>query len=366
MTDQTDGNTATKHESCLRLAGNPTRAACCLVIAFALCLLAPTHTRAADRLWPPQVPSGTALVVGDQNEVLQTVMTASGEQARLRVKVSYANFLGGPAVLEAFRARALDLATVGNTPPIQAQAAGERVLIVAAWQLSGPEYGLAVRPGLTLTRLADLRGKRIGYAEGTARQPFVLNVLKLAGLTRTDVTFVPLRAADFPDAIRSGGIDVGPLNEPHLSRYLADYADRGASAIPASEITRLPRGLSYLYASGGALDDAAKTAAIADFVTHWIAAVRWSKANRDAWVDAYYVTRQNLSAADGRKIEETAGAVSFPLLSGLVETQQATADLIYQAGDLPKRLDARAEFDFRFDEVIAANTLEPASGSHAP
>jgi sulfonate transport system substrate-binding protein len=194
----------------------------------------------------------------------------------------------------------------------------------------------------------------------------VLNLLKLAGLSRTDVTFVPLRSPDFPDAIRAGAIDVGPLNEPHFSRYLADYADRGASAFPASEIARLPRGLSYLYASGAALADKASTAATADFVAHWIAAVRWSKANRDAWVDAYYVKRQNLSPADGRKIEETAGEVSFPLLRGLVETQQATADLIYQAGDLPKRLDARAEFDFRFDEVIAANTLEPASGLRAP
>ena len=194
----------------------------------------------------------------------------------------------------------------------------------------------------------------------------MLNVLKLSGPTCTDVTFVPLRSADFPDAIRSGGIDVGPLNEPHFSRYLADYADRGASAIPASEIARLPRGLSYLYASGAALDDTPRTAAIADFVTHWIAAVRWSKASRDAWVEAYYVKRQNLSAADGRKIEETAGDVSFPMLRSLVETQQATADLIYQAGDLPKRLDARAEFDFRFDEVIAANSAEWASGSHAP
>ena len=105
-------------------------------------------------------------------------MAASEEQARLAEKVTYANFLGGPAVLEAFRAGALDLATVGNTPPIQAQAAGERILIVAAWRLSGPEYGIAVRPGLKLTRLADIRGKRIGYAEGTARQAFVLNLLK--------------------------------------------------------------------------------------------------------------------------------------------------------------------------------------------
>jgi sulfonate transport system substrate-binding protein len=333
-----------------------------IVLACGLLAAMPARGRAANGLWPAVVPPGTALTVGDQNEVLQTLMAASGEQAKLGAKITFANFLGGPAILEAFRAGALDLATVGNTPPVQAQAAGDRIPIVAAWQISGLDYGLAVRPGLKLTRLADLRGKRIGYAEGTARQPFVLNVLKLAGLKRSDVTFVPLRSADFPDAIRSGGIDVGPLNEPHFSRYLADYADRGASAIPASEYAQVPRGLSYLYAGDAALRDTAKTAAIADFVAHWMAAVRWSKANPDAWIDAYYVKRQRLSAADGRKIEETAGAITFPLLRDLVKQQQAIADLIYDAGDLPKRLDAREEFDFRFDEVIAANASKAAPG----
>ncbi len=331
------------------------------VVGFAFGTLAAVATRAsaANGLWPAVVPRGTALTVGDQNEVLQTLFAASGEQAKLGAKVTFANFLGGPAILEAFRAGALDLATVGNTPPIQAQAAGEHIPIVAAIRVSGLEYGLAVRPGLTLTHLSQLRGKRIGYAEGTARQPFVLNILKLAGLKRTDVTLVPLRAADFPDAVRSGAIDVGPLNEPHFSRYLANYADRGASAMPASEYARAPRSLSYLYASDGALRGKAKTAAIADFIARWMAAKRWSRAHRDAWIDAYYVKRERLSAADGLRIELAATDVTFPLLSSLVATQQATADLIYEAGDIPKRLDVREEFDFRFDDVIAANTEPP-------
>ena len=179
------------------------------------------------------MPGGTALVVADQNEELQTLMIASGEHAKLLADVTYANFLGGPAILEAFRAGALDLATVGNAPPIQAQAAGETIPIVAARQSSDPDYFLAVRPGLTVSSLDELRGKRITYAEGTGRQPFVLNALKLAGLTKDDVELIPLRAADFPDAIRSGQVDVAVLNEPHYSRYLADYADRGASALPA-------------------------------------------------------------------------------------------------------------------------------------
>ncbi|QXZ80766.1 hypothetical protein [Rhizobium sp. L51/94] len=99
----------------------------------------------ADAL-PTEVPNGTAIVIGDQNEQLQTLMTASGEQDRLSSKATYANFLGGPAILEAFRADALDVATVGNVPPIQAQAAGQEVPIVAAVKIAETDYELRCGP----------------------------------------------------------------------------------------------------------------------------------------------------------------------------------------------------------------------------
>ena len=249
----------------------------------------------------------------------------------------------------------MDLAQVGDAPPIQAQAAGETIPIVAARVSSQPDYKFAVRPGLAVASLADFRGKRISYGEGTGRQPFLLAALKQAGLTRKDVTLVPLRAADFPDAIRSGQVDIAVLNEPHFSRYLADYADRGGSALPDGQYAGLPRGLSYLYAGGEALKDPAKAAAIRDFVVHWIAANRWAKANSEAWVDAYYVKKENLKAADGRAIVAAEGNIAFPLLETLIAPQQGLADLIYEAGDIPQRLDAKAEFDLRFDEVLGAN-----------
>jgi sulfonate transport system substrate-binding protein len=282
-------------------------------------------------------------------------MIASGEQAKLAGKATYANFLGGPSILEAFRAHALDLAQVGDAPPIQAQAAGESIPIVAARVSSQPDYKFAIRPSLTVSSLADFRGKRISYGEGTGRQPFVLAALKQVGLTRKDVTLVPLRAADFPDAIRSGQVDIAVLNEPHFSRYLADYAGRGASALPDAQYEKLPRGLSYLYASGDALKDPARAAAIRDFVVHWIAANRWAKANSDAWVNAYYIKKENLKEADGRAIVASEGDISFPLLETLIAPQQGLVNLIYEAGDIPKRLDAKEEFDLRFDEVLGAN-----------
>jgi sulfonate transport system substrate-binding protein len=304
---------------------------------------------------PTTVPSGTKLVVADQNEDLQTLMAASGQQGKLAATVTYANFLGGPAILEAFRAGALDLARVGNTPPIQAHAAGENIPIVAARVSSEPDYQFAVRPGLKVSKLEEFRGKRVGYGEGTGRQPFVLNALKQAGLTKKDIIVVPLRSADFPDAIRGGQIDIAALNEPHFSRYLADFADRGASALPASEHDRMPRGISYLYAHGDALKNPAKTAAIRDFVVRWIIAIRWANANPKEWVQAYYVKRQRLKEADGLKIVESEGASSFPPLRSMIAPQQALIDLIHAAGDIRKRLDAKDEFDLRFDEVLGSN-----------
>ncbi|MGX1791202.1 ABC transporter substrate-binding protein [Bosea sp. NPDC055332] len=319
-------------------------------------LVAAASVANAQSPLPTRIPAGTKLVAADQNEALQTLIRASGVQAKLSSTVTYANFLGGPAILEAFRAGALDLATVGNTPPIQAHAAGEQIPIVAARVSSETDYFLAVRPGLKINSLEELKGKSIAYGEGTGRQPFVLNALKLAGLTRKDVKLIPLRAADFPDAIRTGQVDVAALNEPHFSRYLADFADRGASALPKEQNDRLPKSLTYLYASKKALDDPAKAAAIREFVAGWIDASRWSHANVEAWVDAYYVKRQNLKPEDGRKIVGSEGAYEFPVLASLIAKQQALIDVIFEAGDLPKRLDARQEFDLRFDDVISAKT----------
>lgn len=325
-----------------------------MLVAVAV-MLGSLENSAHAQVLPAIVPNGTALAVADQNEALQTLMVASGEEGRLSEQITYASFLGGPAILEAFRARALDLAIVGDTPPIQAQAAGEKILVVAARLSNQPDDKFGIRPGLKISSLSDFRGKRIAYAEGTARQPFVLAALKRAGLTKRDVVLVPLRSADIPDAIRAGQVDIAPLNEPHYSRYLADYSDRGVTALPDAQYEGLPRGLFYLYASDEALKDPAKAAAIRDFVLHWIAANRWAKANTEAWVDAYYVKKEDLKESEGRAIVASEGDISFPLLETLIEPQQKLVDLIYEAGDLPNRLDAKEQFDLRFDDVLGAN-----------
>jgi sulfonate transport system substrate-binding protein len=301
---------------------------------------------------PTKVPSGTELVFADQNEETQTLMRASGQQEKLASDTSYANFLGGPEILEAIRGDAVDLAYVGDTPPIQAQASGELVPIVAALRTSAPDYQLAVRRGLDINTLEQLKGRKIAFAEGTGRQPFVLRALEKAGLTQQQVELVPLDVENFPDAIETGQVDVAPLNEPHFTRYIGL---KGASAVPGDQLTGLSNGLHYLYVRGGALADDAKAAAIRDFVQRWLAAHQWALDNPKQWVQAYHVDTQQLSAAEGLSVVKAQGEVTFPPLDRtLFALQQDTVDVIYRSGALPEKLDARKEFVTKFDPALEA------------
>jgi sulfonate transport system substrate-binding protein len=113
---------------------------------------------------------GTRLVVADQSELLRHLLEASGERKRLGFQLELPNFAGGPAIFEAIRAGALDIAYVGDTPPIQARAAGVQLPIIATFTRERAQYRLVQRADAGVERLADLRGKRLSYVEGSGRQ----------------------------------------------------------------------------------------------------------------------------------------------------------------------------------------------------
>ena len=65
---------------------------------------------------------------------MRNLLEASGEGDKLGFAFELPNFAGGPAIYEAIRADALDIAYVGDTPPIQARAAGTLLPInLALW-----------------------------------------------------------------------------------------------------------------------------------------------------------------------------------------------------------------------------------------
>ena len=248
------------------------------------------------------------------------------------------------------------VAWAGEIMTVQSLVAGDDVQVVTAMQTNnGLNMGIAPNAS-DIKSLADLKGKRIGYAEGTSQQAFVLRGLDKAGLSVDDVELVPMSLPDFPDALRSNQIDAAPMSEPVFSRYMQTP---GATSLPRPEIEDLSEGISYLYSSKKALSDPATAAAIRAYVTAYIKSVAWANDNRDAYIDTYFVKSQGLTAEDGQRILDTAGITTFPHLDeDLIAIQQHTIDVIDAAGELPKPVEAADAFDLRFDEVVTAAVAE--------
>ncbi|MGH6860116.1 MAG: ABC transporter substrate-binding protein, partial [Phyllobacterium sp.] len=105
------------------------------------------------------------------------MLEASGEKDKLDFEIEFPNFAGGPAIYEAIRAGALDIAYVGDTPPIQARAAGTLLPIIATFTREVAQYRLTSRPGLVINKLSELKGKKISYIEGSGRQVYLTEAL---------------------------------------------------------------------------------------------------------------------------------------------------------------------------------------------
>src|SRR5262245_32579122 len=155
------------------------RAAALAACVLAGCRPAESSSRARlafDAEIPAQVPPGTSLRLGDPT--VQKQLELMGDGAALSFGAEWQNISGGPNTIEAFRANVLDGGAVGDTPPIHATFTGLSVKIVAVQVRDKPIYQLAFAPGVALTSIADLRGKKIGFSAGQAQGALVLRVLK--------------------------------------------------------------------------------------------------------------------------------------------------------------------------------------------
>jgi sulfonate transport system substrate-binding protein len=303
---------------------------------------------------PSVVPPGTELRIGEQGNFFQLPLRLSGQDQNFPYKTSYATFQGGPPLLEAFRAGAIDFGIVGDTVATTAHSSGQDIVAVAALENGGWGHGLVVPPNRAsaVTSVKDLKGRKVAYPRGTSLQGFAVEVLEEGGLKESDVERVQLAIPDVIGAIKSGDVDAGVLVEPALSTYLA--------STPGAKLLRdsvgVVSGLVYLVSSRRTLADPAKVAAIADYLGRLVRARTWVNANLDAWTQAYYVDVQKVSPAVARQImAKTGPSVFVPLDDRVVAKQQKLADLLTATGVYPAPLDAHAEFDDRFNPVFPSN-----------
>ncbi|MGQ4447129.1 ABC transporter substrate-binding protein [Streptomyces griseus] len=295
---------------------------------------------------PP--PAGTKLTVAVRQTRLQ--IEPAGLKKDLAFTVSeWPNLSAGPDIIQGFRAESIDLASNAGIPPIQAKAIGVDTKIVAVQVRPLPLYTFATAPGSDIASAEDFRGKKIGFSQGQAQGVVVLRALKAAGLKNSDVELVALPSTQFLTALQSKQVDVAPLGEPTLTKYLDQYGKDGATGLKTDVVDLL----TVLWAPVAVLDDPAKAAAVRNFVPLWAKGLVWAWEHQDEWIDTYYVKDQGVSVADGKRIVSSLNKPQFPLSwDKAIQWEQETADLMAEGGFVPKQ-DVADLFDRRFERLAA-------------
>ncbi|NUQ98020.1 MAG: ABC transporter substrate-binding protein [Streptomyces sp.] len=296
-----------------------------------------------------KVPAGTSLKIASyQNtEQLQFELAKLGD---LPFKVSnWLNIGAGPDVINAFRAKSLDVANNAGIPPIQAHYQGFDAKIVAIDITRKPNYVFATKPGSDIRSVADFKGKKLAFSQGQAQGVVLLRALKKAGLRYDEVDLVPLTSNQFLTALQSGQVDIAPLPNQQAPAYLGQYESKGAHAITTDVVDLL----NLLWAPTSVLNDPAKAAAVAAYIPYWAKGQVWTYENPDAWNEEFYVKTQNLTIAQARGISKLANKPLFPpSWTEAIKWEQETADLLAEGGFV-KKFDVSSLFDHRFEPIAA-------------
>jgi sulfonate transport system substrate-binding protein len=264
------------------------------------------------------------LVVAKQQRAIENRLRPLG------VTVTWTEFSFGPPLLEALRLGSLDFGTVGDTPPIFAQAAHADLLYVAAAPSGSSSSAILLPPGSPLQTLADLKGRRIAFARGSAAHNLTVAALEKVGLTFADIQPIQLAPADAAAAFARGSVDAWTIWDPYYA--IAEVQPGVRVLVKSRDIA--PQNSFYL--AGRAYVQASAPV---------IEAVIDELANVAAWSDAHRAeVAQLLSDGTGVPLDAMQRAVARssyvigPMTADTVLSQQQVADRFHRLGLIPAHI----------------------------
>jgi len=113
--------------------------------------------------------------------------------------------------------KSVDFGAFGIAAGILGAAAGEPVVVIGA--LSNKGMGIISKAGSDVRTIKDLKGKRVGIWPGSTQEVFIMERLRMEGLSIRDVTPVRVPFGEMPTMLARGDIDayVGAEPGPGLS-----------------------------------------------------------------------------------------------------------------------------------------------------
>ena len=116
----------------------------------------------------------------------------------------FVSFNNGPPIVQALQAGSIELGTLGDTPAVSGRAGGVDTRAVLIDKPTGDAWFLAKKGGVT--RVAELRGKRVGVQFGSNFDKYGRGVLAAAGIL-PEVQLLNIPIAEGLGALTRGDID---------------------------------------------------------------------------------------------------------------------------------------------------------------
>lgn len=251
----------------------------------------------------------------------------------LGVRVEWLQFKQGPQLMEGMNVGKVDLGSVGNTPPVYAQAAGADIVYVIGRVPSiGQGHAFVVPPNSPIQTLQDIKGQKVVFQLGSATHYFVLQALKEVGLEYSDIEPVSMANVDAVSAFMQGQLPVWVGYNPALA--VAKKEGTVGRVIRTSEGLDLPGGY-YI----GSRKFSEENLGLLKIVNEEMQILgEWADKNRSDVVDKLLPETK----LDRDIQEETIADTSYqfePMNASRIASQQNLIDTFYREGIIPRQLD---------------------------
>jgi sulfonate transport system substrate-binding protein len=137
--------------------------------------------------------------------------------AEKNITVKWTEFPAGPALLEGLNVGSIDFGTVGEAPPIFAQAAGANLVYVGNEPPSPDSEAIVVPKTSTLRSVTELKGKKVALNKGSNVHYLLVKALEKAGVDYREIQTVYLPPAEARAAFERGAVDAWVIWDPFLA-----------------------------------------------------------------------------------------------------------------------------------------------------
>jgi sulfonate transport system substrate-binding protein len=132
------------------------------------------------------------------------------------ITIRWVQSLGSNKALEFLNASSIDFGSTAGAAALLARVGGNPIKSIYVY--SRPEWtALVTTPKTGITKVEDLKGKRVAVTRGTDPHIFLIRALQEAKLTEKDVKFVLLQHQDGRTALERGDVDAWAGLDPLMA-----------------------------------------------------------------------------------------------------------------------------------------------------